>query len=418
MTGFTFNDCHELLRDAGYAPAAARGGYVLGPHRVHQIDYAQHVRPDDEAAVLCMLPPAHGTAAHVIADAPSTWLTTVRVVVADATTRARVLATIDAHAPGALVRVDGDTVTLLYRTGEHVGELTAQAGTNDDSVTVGGDAFITLGAPDDWRDGRTPLDCRRDALPELTADTARALIDAAAEVLRAEAPPPPQYVPPPPPPKLEDVKLERQNWRAVGQACADNGYYPVTLPWGDERPREPSPGEPALHLYLRGPNDRTIFFQTDPVDFRETWLISVSIMAGPSLAPEVEQLMAERFSAGRRLVLDNVDGSSTWLFQHDCPRGQHPFAPLTISRRRRRPDFSDIAGAFVNVRILAQQATVPVVSAEGTWRDGMTPLHVPRAELPVLDRNGADGLLGAIEALCEKPQPGIVERVKRKVARK
>lgn len=413
----TYADCAELLRDAGYAPAVSRDGVVPGPFRVMQIDWDAHALIDDGVAVLAAIPPPRGSAAWTIADSASTWLAAVSIRVADPAVLAE-CETVLARYGSAPVRVGVDgSRTFVFRTADRLVPAAARDPAGDAAVRVEQN-FVSLDG--EWPAGDL-INTRRDDLPELTRSSAAELMAAAEAVFAKHAPMPPVFVPKTPrPAEPATVALKRENWAAVVGALRAQGYYPVTLPWGDEpgtRKSRTTPADacdPSVNVYLRAPRESGFQLGADPIECRDTWLVSVRISVGPKIDPAEVWAIVDRYTAeGRALVRDNADGSASYVFQHDCERGQ-PFAALSIARSRRDATGCDIPGTRIHVEIKSCEGVVPVVAATGAWRDA-TPLTIRRDELPILDRTRAESLLAAVERFASQPhiEPGIVERVKR-----
>jgi hypothetical protein len=404
-TKFLYHDCAAMLRGLGYAPAAARDGSVPGAIRVAQIDWAVHARPGDEAALVPLLAPAHGPAPHVVADFASTWLASIVV----RTSAADVLAAVEKRSMGAPVRERSGTRTYVFRASAVLPQIAAR----DGSVRVEQEPVL-LGSPAEWRE-RTPLDVKRADLPELTEAQARELVAAVDDVARDNAPPFVPYTPAEHVPATErGIALERGNHDAIIEALTENGYAPVTVPWGDEptrRSNAPTP-PPAVAVYLRPPFSPS-FIYGQGNDHRDAWLCSVSIVAPSALRADVERLVSNL--PGRHVVRDNSDGSSTWLFQHDVGRAD-PFKAMTLLRSKHAGMIS-ISGTHVRITVESMNNAVPVLGPDGSWRDGVSPLNVRRDELPVFDRNRAEALLADVERFMAEPYaaPSIVERVKRAV---
>jgi hypothetical protein len=409
-----------MLRELGYAPAAARDGRVNGPIRAHQVDWAKHARPDDEAAVLCLLAPPHGDAPHVISDHVSTWLAAVTVN-ARGPAAAEVLAAVERVAPGAVVRVVDGAHTFLFRTAERM-ELSARARDGGDSVYVD-QAPVTLGSPADWRSGVTLLDVARAELPELSVGAAGALIDEAKALFSKHAPDFVPYTPPEHVPATErTIRMERGNTDEILDALRENGYAPVGVPWGDEpsgrayRRGSVDLPPPALAVFLRPPTTSGFTYTVAPEDHRDFWLVLVTVKAAPKLAADVDRVLAPLLATGKRVArIDPETGATLYLFKHDAGATERPFDAIRFGRGRVYADRMAAPGTHVSVTIQAKEFAPLVLGPGVAWGDL---LKVRRDELPEFDHNRAESLVAQLGELLDKPQPadtGIVERAKRAI---
>lgn len=127
----------------------------------------------------------------------------------------------------------------------------------------------------------------------------------------------------------------------------------------------------------------------DPVqDHRSTWLATLTLNVRDALVKEVDAIVAKYIGKGTRCPVRVGDDGSTRVF-------------------RLAGDLFSVMATYDNdtARIESAAAWVPV---NGTWVDGISLVDVMRDELPELDHERAQRLIGELNALLDAHTPPVV----------